>query len=260
MPFTRLSLSFFFGSELVWFALLQAKIGQLGELRSRRIRVFGWVHRLRDQKDIIFLVLRDGTGYLQAILSGTVVRFALFRIGEDSLFTLHGQSRTYHALTLTLESSVELVGTLQAVPEGKTAPGGHELLVDYWRLLGAAPGAEDAFTNRLNEASFISITKNTVTKYQVFPTEIRSLDPSGPATPGAARGDGIQRAPTAVVPAERVPGVVGFARPARGDAAVSGADAGRGRGDAVQAGLLWPAGVPDAELAAVPRDVSAVAG
>jgi asparaginyl-tRNA synthetase len=48
---------------------------------------------------------------------------------------------------------VELVGTLQAVPEGKTAPGGHELAVDFWRVLGAAPGAEDAFTNRLNEAS-----------------------------------------------------------------------------------------------------------
>ena len=61
------------------------------------------------------------------------------------------QAQTYDALTLTLESSVELVGTLQEVPEGKTAPGGHELAVDYWKALGAAPGAEDAFTNKLNE-------------------------------------------------------------------------------------------------------------
>lgn len=52
----------------------QSKIGQLTELRSKRIRVFGWVHRLRQQKDIIFLVVRDGTGYLQTVLSGTVVR------------------------------------------------------------------------------------------------------------------------------------------------------------------------------------------
>jgi asparaginyl-tRNA synthetase len=61
------------------------------------------------------------------------------------------QSQTYQALTLTLESSVELAGTLNAVPVGQTAPGGHELMVDYWHVIGAAPGADDAFTNRLNE-------------------------------------------------------------------------------------------------------------
>ena len=63
----------------------------------------------------------------------------------------HPKAQTYDALTLTLESSVELYGTLQVVPEGKTAPGGHELIVDYWRVLGAAPGADYAFSNRLNE-------------------------------------------------------------------------------------------------------------
>jgi len=44
---------------------------------------------------------------------------------------------------------------LKAVPEGQRAPGGHELVVDYWRVLGAAPGAEEAFTNRLNEVRVI---------------------------------------------------------------------------------------------------------
>ncbi|PPQ90037.1 hypothetical protein CVT25_006354 [Psilocybe cyanescens] len=117
---------------------VKSKIAHLEGHRSKRVRVFGWVHRLRQQKDIIFLVVRDGTGYLQTILSGRV-------------------AQTYHALTLTLESSVEVVGTLQKVPEGKTAPGGHELIVDYWRIMGAAPGAEDAFTNRLNEKSDPSI-------------------------------------------------------------------------------------------------------
>lgn len=61
------------------------------------------------------------------------------------------QARTYHALTLTLESSIEVVGILQPTPEGKSAPGGHELIADYWRVLGAAPGDKEAFTNRLNE-------------------------------------------------------------------------------------------------------------
>jgi len=116
----------------------KSKIVHLEELRTQRVKVSGWVHRLRQQKDIIFIVLRDGTGYLQAVLSGVV-------------------AQTYDALTLTIESSVELVGTLQSVPEGKTAPGGHELTVDYWRVLGVAPGADDAFTNRLNEKSDPSI-------------------------------------------------------------------------------------------------------
>lgn len=57
--------------------LLQSKIAHLESLRSKRVRVFGWVHRLRNQKDIIFIVLRDGTGYLQTVLSGRVVRYAL---------------------------------------------------------------------------------------------------------------------------------------------------------------------------------------
>lgn len=51
----------------------QSKIAQLADLRSKRVLLFGWVHRLRQQKDIIFIVVRDGTGYLQTVLSGRVV-------------------------------------------------------------------------------------------------------------------------------------------------------------------------------------------
>jgi asparaginyl-tRNA synthetase len=57
-----------------------------------------------------------------------------------------------------LEASVELTGSLQEVPEGKTAPGGHELVVDFWKTLGAAPGADDAFTNRINEVSILPLS------------------------------------------------------------------------------------------------------
>ncbi|KAJ3884930.1 hypothetical protein GG344DRAFT_83336 [Lentinula edodes] len=35
---------------------------------------------------------------------------------------------------LTLESTVELVGMLQVVPEGETAPGGHKIIVNHWQL------------------------------------------------------------------------------------------------------------------------------
>lgn len=94
--------------------------------RDVRIKVYGWVHRLRRQgKRLIFVTLRDGTGFLQCVLT-------------DKL------CQTYDALILTTESSVVLFGKLVQVPEGKKAPGGHELHVDYWELIGLAPagGAE----------------------------------------------------------------------------------------------------------------------
>ncbi|KAF9228476.1 asparaginyl-tRNA synthetase [Gyrodon lividus] len=116
----------------------KSKIVDLTGLRDQRVRVSGWVHRRRDQQEILFIVLRDGTGYLQAVLTGQT-------------------NKTYDAITLQLEASVELTGTLKAVPEGQKAPGGHELVVDYWKILGAAPGADDAFTNKLNEQSDPSI-------------------------------------------------------------------------------------------------------
>lgn len=110
----------------------RCKIGKLSTLRGQRVIVCGWVHRQRTQgKDMRFLVLRDGSGYLQVVLTGRLCH-------------------TYEALTLTAESSVRVVGKLEAVPEGKSAPGGHELVADYWEVLGAAPGGEDAFNSRLN--------------------------------------------------------------------------------------------------------------
>lgn len=114
------------------------KIRTSVENRDRRVKVCGWVHRLRSQKDRMFLVLRDGTGYLQCVLQGPLMQ-------------------TYDALTLTLESAVEVYGEIKALPEGKTAPDNHELVVDYWVCTGKAPGGDDAITNRISENADPSI-------------------------------------------------------------------------------------------------------
>ena len=106
------------------------KINQGGDFRNQRIKVCGWVHRLRRQgKALMFITLRDGTGFLQCVLNGNMCQ-------------------TYDAIMLTTECTICIYGTLAEVPEGKTAPGGHELNADYWELIGSAPaGGADAILN-----------------------------------------------------------------------------------------------------------------
>jgi len=97
------------------------KIRDAKPLRDSRITVNAWIHRIRRQgNNLMFLVVRDGTGYLQCVLT-------------DKL------CQTYDALVLQPEATVELQGKLEAVPEGKNAEGGHELKVDFWKMIANAP-------------------------------------------------------------------------------------------------------------------------
>ena len=106
------------------------KVYESVDYRGRRVKLCGWVHRLRRQgKALMFVTLRDGSGFLQCVLSDA-------------------SCQTYDALTLSTEASVQVFGTLKIVPEGKNAPNGHELHVDYWRLIGASPpGGADSILN-----------------------------------------------------------------------------------------------------------------
>ncbi|ANB10954.1 asparagine--tRNA ligase DED81 [Sugiyamaella lignohabitans] len=106
--------------------------------RLQRVQVNGWIHRLRVQKGVAFIVLRDGTGFLQCVLSGDL-------------------ANAYQTSTLTLESTVSIYGVIKPVPEGQSAPGGHELIADYYDIVGLAPSGDEAFTNKVQESADPSI-------------------------------------------------------------------------------------------------------
>ena len=100
------------------------------EGRGSRVRITGRVHRLRTQKDVIFITLQDGYGFLQCVLTGDL-------------------TKTYDALTLTLETSMELWGEMWEVPPKQHAPDDRELHADYYEIIGKAVGDKDAITTRV---------------------------------------------------------------------------------------------------------------
>uniref|UniRef100_A0A8C2QJQ6 Asparagine--tRNA ligase, cytoplasmic n=1 Tax=Cricetulus griseus TaxID=10029 RepID=A0A8C2QJQ6_CRIGR len=107
------------------------KICALEGYRGQRVKVLR-----RQGKYLMFLVLRDGTGYLQCVLS-------------DHL------CQCYNGVVLSTQSSVEVYGTLNLTPKGKQAPGGHELSCDFWELVGLAPAESDVDVQLNNQHMMI---------------------------------------------------------------------------------------------------------
>jgi len=103
-----------------------------GEDHSTRVRVLGRVHHLRAQKDVIFITLKDGYGKLQCVFTGELIR-------------------TYAAMTMTLETSLEIRGELRSLPPKAHAPLDRELHADHFTVIGAAVGDKEAITNKVQE-------------------------------------------------------------------------------------------------------------
>jgi len=86
------------------------------KLEGKTVSIRGWVHRKRDQKELIFLVIRDSSDIVQAVVK------------KDS-------EAWKAAEKITLESSCEITGKIR---EDKRAPTGFELQVEDLEIIGLA--------------------------------------------------------------------------------------------------------------------------
>ena len=122
------------------------------------MKIFGWVHNLRTQGNLVFINLRDGTGVpaiLQCVLAGPL-------------------AQTYNALTLHREAAVCIYGTLK---EDQRAPGGVELPADYWQLVGASDGEIENRINRESNVEQLADQRHLVIRQldSVYILRLRSL-------------------------------------------------------------------------------------
>lgn len=81
------------------------KIKQAVAHRDQRVSVKGWVHRLRNQGGLIFVVLRDGYGFLQCVLGGKLVSIPYLL----SLLSKHALQARAHAPSLPLSRPKRLM-------------------------------------------------------------------------------------------------------------------------------------------------------
>ncbi|MGH9471325.1 MAG: asparagine--tRNA ligase [Terriglobales bacterium] len=97
-------------------------IADAGRHEGQTVRLRGWLYNLRASGKLLFPILRDGTGWMQAVVLKKSV-------SEDAFEQLR---------TLTQESSLELEGQVRA---DARAPGGYEMDVSAVTILQAVPNA-----------------------------------------------------------------------------------------------------------------------
>jgi asparaginyl-tRNA synthetase len=92
-------------------------ISHIGDRAGGTASVRGWLYNKRSSGKIQFLIVRDGTGYLQAVVAKADVPAAVWEAAEGA----------------TQETSLSVTGTIR---EEKRAPGGYEMTATEVEILG----------------------------------------------------------------------------------------------------------------------------
>ena len=125
-----------------------------GKYSGKEVSLRGWIYRKRDQKDIIFLMLRDSTGVIQLACKGVK-----------------------EAPQSTIESSIEVSGKIK---EDKRAPGGFEIEVKNLKIIGLAerfPIAKDLSDEFLRDVRHLWLRSQKLTNIFKIRSEVfRAID------------------------------------------------------------------------------------
>ncbi len=95
-------------------------ISKIGRKAGASAAVRGWLYNKRSSGKIQFLIVRDGTGYLQCVVPRADVPAEVWEAAEKA----------------TQESSLAVTGTVRVDPR---APGGYEMTADSVEILGPSP-------------------------------------------------------------------------------------------------------------------------
>ena len=88
--------------------MIETSIRALGAHEGREVRIRGWLYNKREKGKLVFLVVRDGTGYIQAVAFQPEVSPETFAACQKA----------------TQESSLSVTGTIR---KEARAPGGYEM-------------------------------------------------------------------------------------------------------------------------------------
>jgi asparaginyl-tRNA synthetase len=119
-----------------------------GRCKGKKVNMRGWVYRKRESKDTLFLVIRDASGVIQAVVKKDSPAWEL-------------------AEKATIESAIALTGTIK---EDKRAPGGCEITVGTLEIIGLSetfPIAKDKSEEFLRDVRHLwlrSRRMNTIMK------------------------------------------------------------------------------------------------
>jgi asparaginyl-tRNA synthetase len=95
------------------------RIAAIGEHAGREVTLAGWLYNKRGSKKLQFLLVRDGSGIIQAVAAPQ-------ELGEERFAALEA---------LTQETSLTVTGTVRA---DARAPGGYELVLRDYAVVGAS--------------------------------------------------------------------------------------------------------------------------